>query len=95
MLDCRLISNKQRGSLAKLPGLTGMRPGQTALGRWIAIVRSRAKGYAGSNLDRVSRIGRPGLVGRRGGGDTTPTSYPAAALGELTLAARSDTRGPD
>ena len=66
MLDCGLISNKQRGSLAKLPGLTGTRPGQTALGRWIAIVRSRAKGYAGSNLGRVSRIGRPGLVGRAG-----------------------------
>ena len=61
-----MISNKQRGYLAKLPGLTGTRPGQTALGRWIAIVRSRAKGYAGSNLGRVSRIGRPGLVGRAG-----------------------------
>jgi hypothetical protein len=61
-----LISNKQRGSLAKLPRLTGTRPGQTALGHWIAIVRSRAKGYAGSNLGRVSRIGRPGLVGRSG-----------------------------
>ena len=36
------------------------------LGRWIAIVRSRAKGYAGSNLGRVSWIGRPGLVGRAG-----------------------------
>ena len=76
-----MISNKQRGSLAKLPGLTGMRPGQTALGRWIAIIRSRAKGYAGSNLGRVSRIGRPGLVGRPG--STMSTSYPAAALGEL------------
>src|SRR6185437_15686227 len=66
MLDCGLISNKQRRSLAKLPGLTGTRPGQTALGRWIAIERSRAKGYAGSNLGRVSRIGRPRLDGRVG-----------------------------
>ena len=58
-----MISKKLRVSLAKTSGLTGTRPGQTDLGRWIMIVRSRVKRYAdliscvGSGSDGLGRLG--------------------------------------